>query len=288
VPRFIGEEGREVFESGCGLRLLWRCVPEHPLCVGGDTEGVEMRWLLSWGDIHRAQERLKEYQESMWEAIEAYGNNPSALRRKPLKNIVAPDDTVDYGLFDTKEAAEKMLSSSIQAMSLFAKSTSPNDFTTLLSERATLLSSPTPPLPLAVQTSFISPSSLQATLIHHSLLSLFFRTLSLQRHFATLHGYLLCGNGLFVSRLQQILFDDVDSEDGRMGGRPGLGLGVRGLREGERWPPHGGKVTLILRGLLEDCVDSEEELKEISFAFRELSDEHLERVNNPLSTSQSA
>jgi len=190
-------------------------------------------------------------------------------------NVV--DESTYFGLFETKEAAERMLSMRIQEMSLTPENIVPDpfviDFATL---HTTLQSSQSIPLlSLIAQTSFHHSLEIQSNLIQHALLSLFFNSLDLAKHLSVLHSYLLFGNGIFLARLQEALFEDFDSDDVKSGGQPGLGLGI-GLLQGKNvWPPNGAKVGLVLRNILS-------ETSEISFAYRELSDEQFERVKNPI------
>lgn len=53
------------------------------------------------------------------------------------------------------------------------------------------------------------------------------------------------------------------------------------MKAKDSWPPNGGKVTLVLRNVLSECF-SETEQKEVSFAYRELSEERFERVKNAI------
>src|SRR5947207_8371379 len=112
-----------MFDMGCGLRLLWRCAPDHPLCAVFDVgtpkgASVQMRWLFAWDDIHSAHEQLKKYEETMWKAIEDHENNPGLERTPSRESVLPSEDPVEYGLFETKEAAEEMLSKTMQNMSL--------------------------------------------------------------------------------------------------------------------------------------------------------------------------
>lgn len=280
MPTFIGRDvAVKVFEMGSGLRLLWRCQPDHVLCdvfdVGkGSKERLELRWLLSWEDIHKTHDRLDKYTENMWNSMER--TRPQTRNTMTgLRDVV--DDSTYFGLFETKEAAEQMLSSRIQEMSLPPENTSPDhfiaDFATL--HRTLQSSTSIPLLSLIAQNSFTHALEIQSNLIQHALLSLFFNSLSLQNHLSILHSYLLFGNGLFLARLQEALFEDFDTDDVRSGGQPGLGLGIGFLTGKNVWPPNGAKVGLVLRNILS-------ETSEISFAYRELSEDQFEKVKNPI------
>src|SRR5277367_5307098 len=224
VPGFLDREvaGR-VFEMGMGLRLLWRCWPEHVLCEVFDAgkrreeEGLELRWLLSWEDIHETHDRLDRYAERMSRVMDH-----SSLERQihgPSKRDI--QNVPELGLFETKEAAEEMLSSRIQEMSLVPDTTTPDTFITdFTSLRSTFQSTHSIPLlSLIVQNSFHHALEVQSTLIQRALLTVFFTHLDLPRHLNILHSYLLLGNGLFVTKLNEALFEDFDSEDVRAGGQ---------------------------------------------------------------------
>jgi len=287
VPGFLDREvaGR-VFEMGMGLRLLWRCWPEHVLCEVFDAgkrreeEGLELRWLLSWEDIHETHDRLDRYAERMSRVMDH-----SSLERQihgPSKRDI--QKVPELGLFETKEAAEEMLSSRIQEMSLVPDTTTPDTFITdFTSLRSTFQSTHSIPLlSLIVQNSFHHALEVQGTLIQRALLTVFFTHLDLPRHLNILHSYLLFGNGLFVTKLNEALFEDFDSEDVRAGGQPGLGLGIGILRKGETWPPGGTKVGVVLRHVLSETTSQSQKTPEISFAYRELTDSQFERVKNPI------
>lgn len=290
VPGFLGRDvAARVFEMGMGLRLLWRCWPEHVLCKVFDAgrgweEGLQVRWLLSWEDIHETHDRLDKYAERTSLAMDS----SSTESRTPPTSKRELDTPPEFGLFDTKEAAEEMLSSRMHEMSLSPSTTTQDtfimDFTSL---HSTLQSSHSIPLlSLIVQNSFHHALEIQGTLIQRALLTVLFTFLDLPRHLNILHSYFLFGNGLFVTKLTEALFEDVDSEDVRAGGQPGLGLGVGILKSGETWPPSGAKVGVVLRHILTESSPSQA-TPEISFAYRELTDSQFERVKNPLSISLS-
>ena len=289
MPAFIGRDvALKVFEMGCGLRLLLRCQPDHPLCdvfdVAKNTkERLELKWLLSWEEIHETHDRLDEYAKNMRQSMEHTKQETNATR---VESPGAADDPPYFGLFDTKEAAQQMLSSRIQEMSLTPEPTSTDtfvsDFTSL---HATLQSSTSIPLlSLIAQNSFTHALDLQANLIQQALLSLFFNSLDLKRHLSILHSYLLFGNGIFVTRLQEALFEDFDTDDVRGGGQPGLGLGIGFLVGKNVWPPNGAKVGLVLRNVLAETHINTTD-PEICFAYRELSDDQFEKVKNPIGIS---
>lgn len=287
VPGFLGQDvAARVFEMGMGLRLLWRCWPDHVLCESFDAvrevedEELELRWLLSWEDIHETHDRLDKYAERMSLAME----HSAPHTRSPPRTKRKLDDTPDFGLFETKEAAEEMLASRKHEMSLSPNTTAQDTFISEFdSLYSTLQSSHSVPLlSLIVHNSFHHALEIQGTLIQRALSTLLFTSLDLPRHLNILHSYFLFGNGLFVTKLNEALFEDVDSEDVRAGGQPGLGLGVGILKSGETWPPNGAKVGVVLRHILTESSPSQG-TPEISFAYRELTDSQFERVKNPIS-----
>ena len=280
---------------GWGLRLLWRCLPSHPLCdvfnPNVARKGYELRWLLSWDEIFGNHSRLEKYSKEMALAIEQYERDPnrSVFAAEMSKDNDA--EITEFGLFDTKEAAEEMISTTMHQMSLSPSTSTPDPFlasfkslcSTLhqnssITSTAAITTTTLPLLSLLSQSSFHHALSLQSNLLQASLLTLFFQHLSLQQHLSVLHSYLLFGNGVFITKLNEALFDDFD-EDGRSGGLHGLGLGV-GLVD--RWPPSASKVQGVLRNVLEEL--GQDGTMGISFAYRELEDREFDKVKNPVGT----
>ena len=270
---------------GTGLRLLWRVKPEHPLCDVFDTrrvsEGLELRWLLSWEDINEMHERLDIYANT----IESLFEQPQSSRHSlPSQTRHPEDDSMELGLFNTKEEAEQMIISKINEMSLLPTQTSPTPFITdFRSLHSTLRSSrhAMPPLSLTVQNSLHHALEIQSRLIQKALVAVFFTDLCLEHQLATLHRFLLFGDGIFVTRLREALFEDFDAGDRRGGGQTGLGLGIGFLVGKDVWPPSGGKVSVVLRNVL---AMSDVDTSEVSFGYREMSDEQFEKVKNPIGT----
>jgi Gamma tubulin complex component C-terminal len=268
-----------IFEMGSGLRLLWRVKPDHPLCDVFDSrmasEGLELRWLLSWDDIHDSHEHLDSYAEKMDSLIATPRTTTTQPPSQPRS-----DDPTEFGLFDTKEEAEQMISQQVQQMSLLPQQSTPTpfltDFHTLHNTLPTIFP---PPLSLALQNSLHNALQTQSSLIQKSLVTLFLTDLNLQTHLSTLHRFLLFGDGCFVTRLHEALFEDFDSADGRAGGQTGLGLGIGLLVGRDVWPPSGGKTSVVLRNVL---AQSGVDASEVSFGYREMSDDQFEKVKNPI------
>ena len=270
---------------GLGLRLLWRCQNDHPLCrvfgpAGGDGE-VEMRWLLEWSDIQRMNQLMESYAEKMWSAMDQYSQQQTDSNDTIRPPTVEVEKT-EFGLYESKEAAKEMLLTTMQQMSLPLNPAEEDTFiTTWQTTHTTLQTTSVPLLSLIPQTTFTTILKTQSNLIQHALLSQLFHVLSLPSHLSTLHDYFLFGNGIFTTRLSEALFEDFDDEDVRSGGQPGLGLGMGILGSGGTWPPSGAKVGLVLRRVLAG-VTSDIDVSP-SFAYRELSDAQFDRVKNPLS-----
>jgi hypothetical protein len=261
---------------------------DHPLCDVFDvarrsTDQITLRWLFSWDELHGAVADLDTYQKKMWEGMERYEQSPQASRGNFIVSQTVKDNVPSTGLFESKEAAEQMLSTSIQKMSLPPETTNQDEFISDLDSFHTAFQSSTsvPLLSLIAQNSFTPAFEIQANLIRHALLSLFFNSLDLTRHLHTLHSYFLFGNGLFVTSLKEAIFEDFDEEDVRSGGQPGLGLGIGKLKTKTDWPPNGAKVGLVLRNVLAETFDDEAD-GGISFAYRDLTDEQFDKVKNPL------
>jgi len=252
--------------------------------------GYELKWLLSWDDIFGNHERLDTYANEMTRAIEEFECNPE--RHLVMGNVPQEyeAEVTEFGLFDTKEEAELMLSTTIQQMSHTPEISTADPFITSFTTLHSTLqpSSPIPStgtttaLPLLSvisQNSFTHALSIQSTLLQKSLLTLLFNTLNLQSHLSSLHAYFLFGNGVFITKLNEALFEDFDDEDVRSGGQHGLGLGIGMV---DRWPPGAAKVTAVLRNLLGEMGAEE---GGISFAYRELTDQQFDKVKNPVGNS---
>ena len=231
---------------------------------------------MTWAEIHETHDRLDKYAEDMSDSMQE--SKHTICEAIPSQRII--EDATEFGLFDTKEAAEQMLSSRIQEMSLLPKSTVTDTFISDFVALHTTLQSSTsiPLLSLIAQNSFTHALEVQGNLIQHALLNLFFR-FDFRKRLATIHSYFLFGNGIFVTRLREALFEDFDSEDGRSGGQPGLGLGIGLLMGKDVWPPSGAKVGLVLRNLLQETLGTD---SEVSFAYRALNESDFEKVKNPI------
>lgn len=292
MPTFIGRNiALKLFEMGSGLRLLWRCKPDHPLCDVFDVsrrsnEQLALRWLFSWEELHAAVAMMETYQLKMWDSMERYEKSPQQPRGNFFISHAVKNDLPATGLFESKEAAEKMLSASMETMSLPLETAEKDDFiTNFESFRKSFQSSTAIPLlSLIAQNSFSPAIEIQANLIQHALLSLFFNSLDLRKNLQTLHSYFLFGNGLFVTSLLEALFEDFDEEDVRSGGQPGLGLGIGKVKDKTSWPPNGAKVGLVLRNVLAETFGDEGD-GSISFAYRDLTEDQFEKVKNPLGMS---
>jgi hypothetical protein len=281
VPRFIGRDlAIRIFEIGFNLRVLCQCQANHPLCgifssSKGIEVGLELKWLLSWSEIHERNDKLNEYMDQVLANLEA--SIPSQRKTSYSQGVLR--EAPYFGLFDTQNAAEEMLSYRIQEMSrLPDASLDPfvSDFNSLHEK---LKTSSISPLSLVVQNSLSHALDIQSKLIQHALISLLFSSFDLRHHFLMLHSSFLFGNGIFITRLQEALFEDFDQDDVRAGGQTGLGLGIGLITEKNTWPPNAARVSLVLRNVLSE---SGLDLPYLNFAYHELSEEELQKVKNPI------
>lgn len=231
---------------------------------------------MRWDEIHDTHDRLDEYANDMWSAMRQ--------SKQSIRRLVPPqvdiNDTSDFGLFESKEAAAQMISSTMEEMSLLPKSASADNFVSDFEALHDALQSgsPIPLLSLIVKNSFTHALEIQGNLIQHALLDLVFSR-DLRVHLSTLNTYFLCGGGIFVARLREALFEDYNSQDGRSGGQLSLGLNIGLLAESQVWPPSGAKVGLTLRNLIQETLGTDNEM---SFGYRALSDAEFEKVKNPI------
>jgi hypothetical protein len=134
--------------------------------------------------------------------------------------------------------------------------------------------------------------SSQALLIDFSCLHHLFKEHNVRHHLNLQWRFQLLGDGSFVWRLSNSLFDAEMESGERKAGimRSGVHTGLR-LGSRDTWPPASSELRLVLIGLLGDCYfgepdpetqDKDSELPGgMSFAIRELTPDEIERCKDP-------
>ncbi|CAG8005177.1 unnamed protein product [Penicillium salamii] len=304
MPSFIpADQARSIFESGCSLQLLKQSHPDHPIArrdVLSRMGGIQLHCATTWADIEKIQTKAQEYEASLRAEIERYHRGHST-ETHPTSEDTSPD-RVDIGktfeLFDidgentAKGPINNQMTLSKDAfhqMIRRARKIEPdrNDQTDPLG----------PELTSGLHLSIAPILASQALLIDYSCLHHLFKEHKVRHHLSMQWRFQLLGEGSFVSRLSNSLFDpDMESGERRAGKiRSGVDTGLR-LGSRDTWPPASSELRLVLIGLLGDCyfgrgdtddsekapIQKDNELPGgLNFGIRELSDEEIDRCRNP-------
>ncbi|CAG7916744.1 unnamed protein product [Penicillium olsonii] len=303
MPSFIpADQARSIFESGCSLQLLRSSHPDHPIArrdVLSRSGGIQLHCATTWADIEKIQTKAQEYELSLRAEIEKYHRGNSSRTHLPSEDTA---QTVDIGktfeLFDID--GEETIHGPIKSSTALSRDT----FHELIGKARKIepglndqMDSLGPELASSLHLSIAPILASQALLIDYSCLHHLFKEHRLRHHLSLQWRFQLLGEGSFVSRLSNSLFDpDMESGERRAGKiRSGVDTGLR-LGSRDTWPPASSELRLVLIGLLGDCYfgtgstdDSEKshirqdnELPGgLSFGIRELSDEDIDRCRNP-------
>lgn len=311
MPSFIPtDQAQSIFESGKGLRLLKRSHPHHPIArhdVLARASPLHLQFATSWADIERIQQRAYEYESQLRAEIMMYHNAEScSFETKPEPSAIVDEmderkefkDT--FELFDIDD--EKHVSGPVTDRTAVS-----NAKFSRLCEKARSLNSDFiedgsrfgPELTSALYLSLAPVISSQGLLIDYSCLHHLFKEHELRHHLNLQWRFQLLGDGSFVWRLSNSLFDpEMESGEHKRGVvRSGVHTGLRlGSRDSDTWPPASSELRLVLIGLLGDCYfsgrDGEASEKEssqgendlpggLSFAIRELSPHEIAFAKDP-------
>ncbi|CAI7625185.1 unnamed protein product [Penicillium palitans] len=310
MPSFIpADQARSVFESGRSLQLLKRSHPRHPIArrdVLSRTSGLHLHCATTWADIEQIQTKAQDYESRLRAEIKRYHKGDLSLQDSPsnvvTKNVDQIADTevttAAFELFDIDD--EKNASGPVTDHKALSK----DDFNQLLdkargveTENTNVASYLGPELTSGLHLSLAPILSSQALLIDYSCLHLLFKEHRIRHHLNMQWRFQLLGEGSFVARLSNSLFDPEMESGERKAGKVRSGVDT-GLRLGSRdtWPPASSELRLVLIGLLGDCyfgststeddekthIQKDNELPGgLSFGIRELTDEEIERCKNP-------
>ncbi|KAJ5418944.1 uncharacterized protein N7487_002494 [Penicillium crustosum] len=310
MPSFIpADQARSIFESGRSLQLLKRSHPHHPIArrdVLSRTGGLHLHCATTWADIEQIQTKAQEYESKLRAEIKRYHKGDLGLQDSPSNVVTEGVDqiahteltTAAFELFDIDD--EKNASGPVTDHKALSK----DDFKQLLdkargveTEHANAASYLGPELASGLHLSLAPILSSQALLIDYSCLHLLFKEHRIRHHLNMQWRFQLLGEGSFVARLSNSLFDPEMESGERKAGKVRSGVDT-GLRLGSRdtWPPASSELRLVLIGLLGDCyfgnTNTEDDEKShiqkdnelpggLSFGIRELTDEEIERCKNP-------
>ncbi|KAJ5420924.1 hypothetical protein N7465_003443 [Penicillium sp. CMV-2018d] len=310
MPSFIpADQARSIFESGRSLQLLKRSHPRHPIArrdVLSRTGGLHLHCATTWADIEQIQTKAQEYESRLRAEIKRYHKGDLGLQDSPSNVVTQGVDqitgtevtTAAFELFDIDD--EKNASGPVTDNKALSK----DDFKQLLdkargveTENTNATSYLGPELASGLHLSLAPILSSQALLIDYSCLHLLFKEHRIRHHLNMQWRFQLLGEGSFVARLSNSLFDPEMESGERKAGKVRSGVDT-GLRLGSRdtWPPASSELRLVLIGLLGDCyfgsTNTEDDEKThiqkdnelpggLSFGIRELTDEEIERCKNP-------
>ena len=310
MPSFIpADQARSIFESGRSLQLLKRSHPRHPIArrdVLSRTGGLHLHCATTWADIEQIQTKAQEYESRLRAEIKRYHKGDLGLQDSPSNVVTQGVDqiadtevtTAAFELFDIDD--EKNAPGPVTDHKALSK----DDFKQLLdkargveTENTNAASYLGPELASGLHLSLAPILSSQALLIDYSCLHLLFKEHRIRHHLNMQWRFQLLGEGSFVARLSNSLFDPEMESGERKAGKVRSGVDT-GLRLGSRdtWPPASSELRLVLIGLLGDCyfgsTNTEDDEKThiqkdnelpggLSFSIRELTDEEIERCKNP-------
>lgn len=301
IPDFLPEElSKTVFETGRNLRFIQTFHPNHPLAhdhVIQSSGPPELRFLYGWNEVLRLQDRVTQYRDNIWTAIQ--NNRSQKVQTPPIHN--APD--VPYRMDFMGRPEHEM----VECLQLSMEQLSLPPATPYEAEEDSLRSlvqkqlqdgqidegsDLTPHWSLIPTLAFGSLATAQAQIVSRESLRLLFDEHNLRKHLDVQKGFHLMGNGLFCNRLSHALFDpDLDTAEREAG--VALRGGIMGLRLGGRatWPPASSELRLALMGILVESysqnqtrgrVSQTEALPgDLSFAVRDLSAEEIDKCMDP-------
>ena len=288
-----------VNEINRSRRILQTHLPDHVLSRGGNHDGKQppsLEWGFGWDDVERIQAKANLYENSLLEAM-----NSSSMVESSLKVPQSPKGTTSMGSpfnITTNEVEEYIKESRAAFECPLPDPWCDNKDDPLVmacraavSKRSEIQSEFTPPLAIVPSLSFSPIIAAQARLVNLACLRLVFKEHKLQQHLSIQRRFHLLGDGVFVSRFSNALFNpDLPMSQRRTGrirgGTVGLNLGFR-----ESWPPATSELRLALIGILRDCIHNSDEAGLIdrdgelpgglSFSIRDLSDKEIEKCLDP-------
>ncbi|KAL4766443.1 tubulin gamma complex associated family protein [Aspergillus foveolatus] len=303
MPSFVPpDQAYLIYESGRSLRLLKRYHPHHPLA--GEQARIDSPKLAcagTWAELERIQMKARDYEARLRAEVLKYNRNgpsehvsniekPNTIESKELPDAFSLFDIDDAqhmtGLLANDASLEKAkLGQLLNEADHAVEEQSGKPETNFAPEVTSSLYLSLAPL-----------LSSQALLIDFSCLHLLFKEHNLRDHLLLQWRFQLLGDGYFMSRLSQSLFDpEMESGERKIGVvRSGVHTGLR-LGSRDTWPPASSELRLVLMGILNECYSGEyadgsgnpefEKEKELpgglSFSIRELTEVEIAKCKNP-------
>ena len=255
MPIFINEEVAEtIFEGRQSLRLLEAHEIDNPLTQPWNTSALEppnLEWHFSWNDIERVQNRAKEYETNLLEALKNFDNSAVTVE---VNEETLPQFLREPAEFGGREKFATLLADMEKPL----RSNCLDDTSKISTSVSRLLENTFngnvnfSALPLSVlSTLSLQPIlSAQFRLLSRSTLRLLFRNHSLRSHLRLLHRYTLYSHGPFLTRVSHALFSPLLSSSSRKSGQPRLGISGLNLGARDAWPPASSELRLALMGIL--------------------------------------
>lgn len=296
VPSFMSIEDAEVvFEIGRDFRILEEHCPEHALVRIDDMaidEPPVLEMPFSWPDVERLQARASAYERELIMAMEQFSNNQTARKTWKETATSAHKDPKDFFKTSTN-GFELELLDSWQVPGQDEPSELSNTISRHLSSESSVSEREGFLYSLHSYSVYSSNPLLkvQARLIDQACMDMLFNQHDLQTHIRLQRDFQLFGNGVFLSRLTQALFNtELESAERRRG--VAHSGGIVGLRLGGRdtWPPASSELRLALMGILAESYTSTDKSPakvnhgsrlatdmpgDLSFAVRDMSEEEI-------------
>jgi hypothetical protein len=312
MPSFVpADQAQSIFESGRSLRMLKRSHPNHPIGrhdVLSRAGHLHLHCATSWADIEHIHTKAQEYESKLRAEIKRYHRGEPAISTIPSEALTqgakqSTDASAIEGTFELFDIDdEKHLSGPVTNRNALSR----DIFNQLLDKARRFEPEPIeqtshfgPELTSGLHLSLAPIISSQALLIDYSCLHHLFKEHQMRHNLNLQWRFQLLGEGSFVSRLSNSLFDSEMESGERKAGviRSGVDTGLR-LGSRDTWPPASSELRLVLIGLLGDCyfgnADAEDSEKGqnqkdnempggLSFGIRELSNEEIDKCKDPSS-----
>ncbi|KAL4752415.1 hypothetical protein BDW72DRAFT_211832 [Aspergillus terricola var. indicus] len=302
MPSFVpSDQAYLIYESGRSLRLLKRYHPHHPLA--GEQARIDSPKLAcagTWAELERIQMKAHDYEARLRaEALKYNHNGPS----EHVTNIEKSDTTESkelpdaFNLFDIDDVRHMTgLLTNDASLEKAKLGQLLDEAEHTVEESGKLETNFAPEVTSSLYLSLAPLLSSQALLIDFSCLHLLFKEHNLRDHLLLQWRFQLLGDGYFMSRLSQSLFDpEMESGERKIGVvRSGVHTGLR-LGSRDTWPPASSELRLVLMGILNECYsgeyadgsgnpefEKEQELPGgLSFSIRELTEAEIAKCKNP-------
>ncbi|PYH48442.1 tubulin gamma complex associated family protein [Aspergillus saccharolyticus JOP 1030-1] len=302
MPSFVpSDQAKLIFETGRTLRLLKRNHPQHPIANHATyrADSIKLDCAGTWLDIEKIQRNASAYEARLRAAILKYNRKaPVETDTAPTPDASAPETHSEiegtYELFDIDKASKTA------GLLPDDETISQNQLGRLIQEAQPLDESPhlqendlSPELTSSPYLSLAPLLSSQAILIDYSCLHMLFKEHNLRTHLTLQWRFQLLGDGFFVTRLSNALFDPEMTSGERKPGvvRTAVHTGLRlGTRSRHTWPPASSELRLVLIGLLDESSSSSTTTSNtntpqphdhLSFSIRNLSAAEVQRARNP-------